>query len=405
MKVTFDELIRDFDTYISITDDLLKDFRNSKKSEIYYNIDFSLLFEYIWGSSPSAIPPFKPYGRITENLVQAKKSNQKFQFVFTGPSFWELLDSIVHETDRIVSYEFGAKSQQKDIQNIMKGMNDFSNFEKVLIDSGVATNQLELLKERGFAEQIRRPINRALALIDKGKILKGIGEVVSFSTNIAGSYKNLYNELLETMLHKRIDDRDYDAKRFHFGVDSANIIATNALNATNQEIQLFFVTQPKLKRNYCPDYGRNPLVPFYWVSVVQLKENGIIDSEEHFLTRMKERAIEIKKELFRAQAFDNVSKFLEEDVLDFHRRFLKPLKDTKSSISKKEELDDNIKFQELISDPDKLKKRFREAKEELVEGARNLAILKEDLLGDAFCEMMVMQEDPIVKKIRKTLKI
>lgn len=405
MQVTIDELIREFATYESVISDLLKDIKDSKKAPIFYNIDFSLLFEYLWGSSPASIPPFKPYGRITDNLIQALKYKPQFQLVFTGPSFWELLDSIVHEADRMSSYEFGAKTQHKDIQSVMKGMTDFSNFQKVLIDSGVASRQLELLKARGFADQIKRPINRAFDLIDKGRILKGIGEVVKSSTDVGGSYKNLYNELLKTMLVRRVDDREDDAKRFHFGVDSANIIATNAVNAANREMHLYFVTQPNLKRYYCPDYGRNPLVPFYWVAVSQLKEKGHIQSEEYYLQRMKENAMEIKKELSKAQEFDNTSQFLKEDVLDFHRRYLGPLKDSKAFISKKEESEEDISFQEVISDPDKFKKRFKEAKEELVEGAKSLAKLKEELLGDAFCEMMTIEEDPIVNKIRKTLKL
>lgn len=406
MEITLDILKTEFDTYISVITDLIADQAYGRQNQLLYNIDFALLFPYLWGTSPPAVPPFKPYGRrIFETLTEASNLQPDFQLVFTGPSFWELLDSIYHQIKRFERLEYSAQSH---FETVNKNA-ELTNWRNTLIKSGMAVDELEVLSKAGYDGRITTPIQRAMELINTKALLKGLGDFISEKKEIRGLYVEVFTELLQKMTKDRSsrDSRSPEDRAFHYKVDSANVIASAAINLNKKDVKLLFATEPWFLSRYCPHDGRNPLVPVYWISGMLLKKEGYITgSVEQFFKTMLERAKDIKSSLNHITNVDALVGFSRKELIDFYAKFVIPLRDAKRGAYHMDADDhDKDTFQEMLTDQKKFESRFHEAEEDLILGARRLVDLQPQLLEDGLTDVMKAEDDEVVRRIRRKLKL
>jgi hypothetical protein len=405
MAITLETLHREFDTYINVVTDILNDRAYSRRGKLLYNVDFAMLFPYLWGSSPPSIPPFKPYGRrIFETLVESSRLSPGFELVFTGPSFYELLDSIIHQASRLERLAYQAQSQYEGIREKAS----VTDWKATLIKSGMAADELVVLSKDGYNASVKAPIERAMNLIRAQAILKGLGDFIPEKKEIRSLYSDALNDVFERMYHDRSpsDSRSPEDRKFHYGVDSANIVASAAVNANKADVKLLFATEPAIKSRYCPKDGRNPLVPVYWISAMLLKRDKYINSEDQFFESMLQKAKDIKGMLNHITDIKAVTGFAQREITDFFTKYAIPLKDPKHGSYHQDTPDqDKEVFQEMLTDQKKFEKRFVEAKEELLSGAKQLAELEPGLLEDGLIEVMNVANDEVVNRIRRKLKL
>jgi hypothetical protein len=405
MEITLDRLKNEFDTFINVITVLIDDQSYGKRNKLLYNIDFALLFPYLWGVNPPSVPPFKPYGRrIFEILTEAPKLQPDFQLVFTGPSFWELMDSIYHQVVHFERFEYSAQSHH---EIILKKANS-TDWKDTLIKSGMAVDELEVLSASGYNERVKLPVRRAIELIQTKSVLKGLGDFIPEKKEIRSLYVGAFNELVERMYQQRnsIDTRPPADSMFHYKVDTANVIASAAINVNRTDTKLLFATEPGFINRYCPNDGRNPLVPVYWISGMLLKRDGYITSEEHFFRTMLERAKEIKSMLNHVSDISSVVGFVRKEIMDFFGKYVIPLRNVKPGGHQIDTAEhDKEIFHEMLTNQKKFESRFSEAQEELIIGAKHLAGLQPHLLEDGLTDVMNAENDDIVRRIRRKLKL
>jgi GR25 family glycosyltransferase involved in LPS biosynthesis len=407
MQATLADLTRELKTYRWVSAQLLRDIKRPPNS-VVYNVDFSVLFKYLWGAGPDSVPAFKPYDKVFENLARMHEFQPGFRLVFTGPSFWELLDSIHHKIQQLDTFVLSAASARAQIAKIADKEWQFNNLNQVLIKSSSAEKQLALLTEKGYAEHIAKPIERARNLLAKPAVLEGIGEFFEPPAVLLREYSRLFTDLLATMMQERSkapgDERSEEDRRFHYSVDSANIIATSALNKVRGGEALLFLTTPGMKSKYCPDYGRNPLVPFYWISALRLMREGDIGSVEYFIGRMNQAATALIEVLRNKDSVRAVDAFTQGDIVEFYQRYVLPLNETEPNVGAlQSRAEQEEQVREILEDPQKFRNRFQEGKERLVDEGRRLAELGTAFLDDCYCELSDVRASPVVSRIRRTL--
>lgn len=405
MELTLQTFQTEFDTFISVIQNLLADKAYGKHNRLLYNVDFALLFPYLWGSSPPSVPPFKPYGRrIFETLAEASTLHPDFQLVFTGPSFWELLDSIYHQVKHFERMEYSAQSQYESLREKA----DPNDWKSTLIKSGMAAEELEIMCKDGYTESVRAPIQRATDLISTQALLKGLGDFISEQKEIRALYAEAFKEVWQRMSHDRSpsDTRSAADAAFHYKVDSANIVASAAINANNKDVKLLFTTEANLRNRYCREDGRNPLVPVYWVGGMLLRRGGYIDSEESFFRSMLDKANEIKTVLSRVADIDALNGFSRKEIIEFYSKYVLPLRNAKQGGDLRgATVQDDDAFREMVTDQKKFERRFAEAKEDLILSGKQLAELEPALLEDGLTEVMDAGNDEVVRRIRRKFKL
>ena len=179
MAASVNELRKTVQTLIDVFSYMLDDIEKGNEGSIYYNIDFSILFSYIWPNSTAPIPDYMPSGkRIFEMLSKLDQVDVNFKLVFTGASFWELLDAINHQNNYFKTLRQSQKSIP-DIDDLSKEISrsadSFASAGRMLIENGVALRQLEMLSEKGFEKQVIQPLDKVKKLFTDGKILMGLG--------------------------------------------------------------------------------------------------------------------------------------------------------------------------------------------------------------------------------------
>src|SRR5258708_2044882 len=137
-----------------------------------------------------------------------------------------------------------------------------------------------------------------------------------------------------------------------------------------------------------------------------LKRSGYITSEESFFKSMVDRAKEMKGRLNHITTIEGLVGFDRREVIDFYGKFVIPLRDAKQvgqQIATTK--DDKDVFREMLSDQKQFERRFTEAKESLIVGARQLADLQPQLLEDGLVQVMDSRNDEVIRRIRRKLKL
>lgn len=411
---------REIDTYVRICEDVLQDieYASSDSNALLYNIDFCILYPYLWKTQPESIPPYKPYGsRIFETLTFINKAKPGFKLVFTGPSFWELLDSIAHQIKYLKGLGYKAISSHKKIMSIIDQKKDIDCLESQFLKAGVAKQELNCFRAVDFREEVRKPIQVAYDLIGPESILQGLGDYVKYNQNFNLKFQNIYQKVFDDMFSRRSkatsDTRDREARKFHYGVDSANITSLHAVNYSNDDVRLCYVSDPDLINTWCPDFGRNPLTPYYWISSILLKKDNYVGSERAFFEAMITSAQKIDYELKELSSISSIPGYLTKLMVEFYQIFVLPLRKAKNSIFCNEEGNGNKvlgtekdgAFQDLIKAPKKFKERFYQAAEGISTEAKKLFEKHEYFLEDELVQLTDFKSSPILEEIKETLGV
>jgi len=408
--ISINEIIRDVNTYIYAAQKICDDLAFSNGNDLIYNIDFSLLYPYLWPDAPASIPPYKSFGkRVFDTLINTPKAKPNFTLVFTGPSFCELLDQIIHKVKQYNRTIYAIGDLSKRIQQVLNKRKNLSDWKTSLIRAGFAIDDLEVFVDAGFTEHVREPIKKAIQLFSHKDLFKGLGDVVEEYPEIKSLYKRAFYDLYERMKEERPswpnETRSPEHREFHYKVDTANIVASTALNGRSRgKRSVFFITDSQLRHAFCHRDGRSALVPTFWVSSLLLNRSYVGNIND-FFTDMSDSGKALLKKVQTAKSLDQIAGYKKKAISEFYNRFIIPLQTTQSSpLQDNDNLSQDI-IMDALNNPKEFKERLATAKDELIAGGRSLIELEPQILEDGLFEIMKGSGDPIVERIRNMFKV
>lgn len=273
-KCTAWDYVLMFYTYSQSCDQTISDMNSSN---VYYNIDLSSVFAYIFNSPPSReVPLFKKSGKsFASHLVNSKGSDIGFKPFFTIFGMLELIDQYIHH----------ANSLQRDMD---LGMNHYKLINKIAkmsffdFERYISTNK--------FAESVIRRFNyvlngddftsyhkRALSLIGQNGPILGVGDILKKDFHINREYNNMFNNLFDRMKRTRVDNyRSPKDRNFHFLMDCGNMVLCKALQDLLGN-NVYFVTDQSHRR-YISDIYRNPVGVQLWCAAHKMEKSGLASS-------------------------------------------------------------------------------------------------------------------------------
>jgi len=418
MAASVNELRKTVQTLIDVFSYMLDDIEKGNEGSIYYNIDFSILFSYIWPNSTAPIPDYMPSGkRIFEMLSKLDQVDVNFKLVFTGASFWELLDAINHQNNYFKTLRQSQKSIA-DIDDLSKEISrsadSFASAGRMLIENGVALRQLEMLSEKGFEKQVIQPLDKVKKLFTDGKILMGLGNTnITTTKEYELKFKSNFDHIYKSMLRDRRDlqPRPEPDRNFHYKVDSANAALSLVNNDFNKEKIYFATPMNSFRTVYLYDKikrinnGRNPLVPYYFISSLILKkeENWFSDINNYIGEGIK-LAYKVSDILYKEQDIRKMTQMQKKCIFSLVEDYIVPLKNPSMVSSRSSDI---IKTKEdilvALKNAKKLKERYISAENLFKDQAPRLAELAGDLLEDELISTIELDKDEIVQRIKKKL--
>lgn len=393
-KLSFlQELTREFHNWHWIIKDILYDIKMSRRKKVVYNIDFSYLFEYIWDKAPVGIPPFIPGGRkLFTTFIENNDKLTDFKLVFTGPSYYELLDSIKHKIDEVKNYIFSYDSFYNRLKQELENNDNLEDIDSVFINSGVSSNILDYLPNIENELQINRSFNKIQNLFKDNKTLNAIGDFIDpeiFKDKKDIFVSNFRKLLGDMMRHPRKSEtRDVANMEFHYAVDTSNIITTMTGNVFEDRHQILFVTQDYLRRTYLQKEGRSPYVPYFRVTAKLLEEKKIINNSEDYFHDLDNKLYSIKRDLSKVDNKDSISANTLDEIVNFFESHYGNLCNLKKS--KNESAKHSIEsLKRVLKNKNKITSRLDGAKEQLESTAKRLI--------DSY--RVIVEKDPVVEII------
>lgn len=388
--------------------DILRDIEFSSKHDLYYILDFDCVFPYVWRDSPPPrhTLPYKPYGRkVIDTLIAGKGIDAGFIVVFTVFSFYELLDSFCHhieDAERFVTFSESFRKYYHEKHTNLENPN-FGSSQEIGITTGLADSELKQLLSVLGRDEIRAPVERAISILGLSGIMRGLGDVALEKGTFEKIHLEDFREISNRMYQIRsVDDRrPYDDKVFHYGIDAANIILTYAINVGSHGMAMNFVTQPRLKNLFCPEHGRSPYVPYYWMRSLLLERDTTLQmpSYRDFLTLTSRRVEELDEALANCKGFGELDEINRRNLRDFLVTYAALL----SNPEVEEPPDRGVKEEELMEILDSRKlfsERFEEKAATLAEGTREIIKLNPEMTDDTLIDSLGFAPDPMVKRIR-----
>lgn len=360
-KFTKSILLNEMNYWSQVVKDASNDLGKMRHEKVIFNLDFTFLFPYVWNQAPSpGVPRWYPTGRKTmENIIDLEGILQKtpnFDIVFSGPSFLELLDSIRHQKNEITGFRFN-NDLEKQFQNVMQETSEdigMDQLKKVLVSKGLPPRLLNFLwRTKTMDNDLDAAFDRIKSVFSTHKVLNGIGDHVNIHEieRWSDQFKEDYNKLFEVMYQSRgsHDTRDEPDKKLHYGVDVSNILTTIFLDKHVEGISMRFVTQNKLRNEFCQNEGRNPnalLLPL--ISRRKEEGNEILDAFDY----LQDLSYNVKSIIRDLERLEDVCNISDDTVTKLEKHFFK---DVSSLIMNKNEEEDMLNEKRLYT----LKQAFK----------------------------------------------
>lgn len=405
------------DTLIEVFSYMLEDLRyfSNSKNPLYYNVDFSIMFPYLFPTNPDTASDFLVSGKqIFETLLKIKTAKVPFRLAFSGASFWELVDLINHNFQFWRNRSQARATIQDDIDSLKSKINprevSFEDATNILVDSGYPKRYLEAISTEGFSQHVETPLLKAKKLFKDGDLFSSLGDKVTGTPKFYSSYKDKYSAFLTKMLEGRYDrsTRSPADREFHYSVDTANW-ALCVTNNKENEMKFLYATPVKYIMDKSQDglNCRSPLVPAYLINSNLLLQKGLFRDEEHYINNGFLLAINLKKSLDATKG--DISKFTSYEIEELrllNEYYLKPLnstdvQSTDTGVIKTKE--DILNLLDLGSK--KLTEAAENAKSNILASAGEVISCALDTMNEELVRTIDLHKNKIIKKIANNLKI
>lgn len=401
------EYISMFYTYSESCRDTLHDM-NTKDKKVFYNIDLSSVFAYIFNSPPSKdVPRFKESGKnFARQLISSKGTDIGFTPFFTVFGMLELVDQYVHHAEAIKSDLLLHVNHQKIIDKVFKM--EFFDFERRISTNSYAERLIRrfnyVLKGDNFESYHRR----ALSLIGQNSPICGVGDILGKKFKIDSRYKDMYNDLFRRMKSTRRDDtRSPKDSNFHFMMDCGNMVLCRALRDLLGDA-VYFVTDQS-QRKYISSIYRNPVGVSLWCAAQRMETNGLAGNAMDFIQDIYDSSSKLYnrlKPLHNLAGSMSLADFLKEipPYTASEIKFFVDHKVSASNIQRPSDVRDlwnefNYNARACYLSPSDFQQRAESQITSIEEKARMLVNLLPELMDQDLIMDLKIEEDDVVKDI------
>ncbi len=382
-------------------DDLV---RHNSGRKLRYHLDFSLLCPALFNLPSPGSGNFLDFLKNPVNRIVSGSGseNSLYQLSITGATLIEFYDQLNHQIEWL---EQKAPEQIKNYrEKYLK-----SPTGNDLVTAGRVRRDLQLFTKDGYKEQIVKPVDKLISWLDEGSIV-GVGDLVS--SEVEGhlrTKKDLFKTLLESQKNIRLSQertRSVQDSIFHYSIDAVNICITRAI-AEVEESPVFFVTPTLSNIKGCvvdeESLGRRDRVPLFLLNLQHLLDNNDIEDQIEYLQDAFRDAEQILHKLQKHKSMDQVPTLLDVSLEKFYQMYMSPL------FIATEEEDARISHEweeigETLSSNSKMKEVLESAAQDLKDGAQILN-LEDSRFNTSYLDEFDFNEDPVLKKVKKTLGI
>ncbi len=378
--------------------------------KLIYNIDFSILFPYIFSDDVEGASRFlTSRTRIFRTLVDYQNHKVGFLLGFTGPSFLELLDNLEHRRGHL-NYTLAQLSKMCDQWSTITT----EKMPDLLANSDKIVQELNgLLKSGPDSLEINSSVKILKHLI-QDKILLPMGDIIGNEDRIhlKEVYFPNYQTILQNLTRARLpwDARSKEDAIFHYKVDSLNTVLSPALNSHHSDTDLLFATPQKENLEQCrlnnDSFGRHPFVPMFILNAHILQEEGYVKNSEKFLKDAFITANRIFDDMSGLNSFQEMKSADLNELLHFFRSYVNPLTrevTTKIAGTVSDGKPTKEQLIHTLENAGKIRDLSSKVDVHIAKIANELA--NACGIQDGLAELFGLTDDPIVKKVKTNLKL
>ena len=379
-------------------------------SGLIYNLDFSVLFPYLFRESPEGTPPFRQYrGDILRSvfaLLEMPGNPARLRLGFTGPSFLELLDQVEHRRE-----EYGSRLEHLSSLCDRWAHAAEQNQDELLSRSGPVMQRLDsVLSGKFHDDEIVRAVRIMESLVSKG-LLTPIGDLLGGKAELKANYITRYERAFVSIKAARQsrDNRSPEDADFHYKVDSLNAVLSGAIEPKSG-YRVMFATPQKENIRQCvshnDSFGRHPLVPLFMLNATQLERSGSIGSGGTFLKSVLRRAVQASEAMGKSSSLEDMPDWEVEEAVrlyqDLSRLSSSPL-DTEGAPGVAPRAWSKEEAVRFLGQPGLVKQMARKVDADMVQLANELVASFH--IDRSLGELADLEEDPVVRKIKTNLKL
>jgi hypothetical protein len=403
-----DDILRllklEISTYCESFSACLDDMSTSKT--VRYIMDFDSAFPYVWRENTNEMSTFKEYGkRLVSNMADHKEVRVGFTPVFTGASFFELLDSFSHHIsdldDKLKRFDHMRRIGEVALRYKNNNFQDIADFlsTELSVSRTVARTELSEILEISECAPVQQYVERANILVGEGGIFRGLRETLDGEKlKILPEDVALLNKLIERMKYLRwnSDPRSDKDKTFHYTVDCLNILSTIVLSKRYSGTSKF-VTGMTLRKMMIPDISRNPLVPNVWISAAVLNMASRTPEPKKYIKYAYQEAKELHELLADVHSPKGLNDFYKDKINLFYRNFGRPL--NKPAAAQEWDYEVKDKIYSVFSSRESFEDRLIGARDTIKNSGKELAAINIATLEEGLLELDVVETDPVFEKL------
>ena len=277
----------------------------------------------------------------------------------------------------------------------------------IFVRSGVSGTILNYIRSLRAGHQIGMSLDRIKRVFTDARLLQGVGDHVDVAlfTEHRDLFRDSYRQVLEDMLRERLElkrRRPMKDRRFHYGVDSSNIVATIQTNSIVKDVRMLFVTQGRLRRHYCIEEGRSPFVPLFRITARRLRRETKIGEPGDYFEDLLNIVLSILRELERTASLAELPESTVRSISDFFQVHMRRL-GSPGEMGAGGKSYSVEELRRVFRSRDEVESSFEESKCQLESIGRFLVTRHRDLVDkDPLVAIMESDvESPVMRRIRE----
>lgn len=420
---TRDGLLGYFRELKNIIAHALTDFTETTTKKIFYNVDYDLIYPWLWPGAPTKSYQYDLVGRNIFSIFTKMNEKVEFKVCFTVPSILEFLDTIEHRYShysRLSESRFAATK-------IFEAFKSYTSrdFAAETAEGAKLKSYISDLHLGAEATNLRRVVTlferNILSLAHEHVEMYDYLPIKRNSLN--NDVKSEYQKTFERMrlIRGQQDDRPLDDKLFHYKVDSWNI-AFRLINQIVTDKEFAYVCRPTIRQFFQnPEdqsiHSRHPMVLLYQLyAALAAPANARISVETRdFLEDACARIAMVinRLEKMNAPDLEALSEYSRDRIDEFNDLFVRPLLHDYNQGGKEIEISELPRIREQaalrpyvsITSPDGFRDRFKQSADCLKQAAHALADVAPLIVDERLLEPYDLSNNPRVREILRTLQI
>ncbi len=241
---------------------------------VVYNLDYSAFFCGIWPNATRNNLYDAVSGEFCDKIINAEKL--PFTPVITSVTFLEILESfwsvVERKKDRAANLSEKVLRIRQNIETLRAMPGGYS--DGIPLQNEHIRNELGILND-SVGTTLKRTVQNASRLLGHEGSIVGLGTIIPPSLRNIHFDQAEFDSLFDKMWDyrtKRDKAMDADEREFRYSVDAINIYITQKLNQHSNSTEYNYVSKASYTSEFCPENGRTPLVPLFWLNAEESEE-------------------------------------------------------------------------------------------------------------------------------------